>query len=104
MLTKLIKSNFKNDFSHMITFFLIMVLAVFMFHTGIAILLGYATLHRDKQKEYNFADLMVQSALAPEDKEKIEEIISNEEGIESYEKYYPVIRQFSKTKEGSDEE
>ena len=75
MLTKLIKSNFKNDFSHMITFFLIMVLAVFMFHTGIAILLGYATLHRDKQKEYNFADLMVQSALAPEDKEKIDRIL-----------------------------
>ena len=76
MLSKLIKSNFKNDFSHMITFFLIMVLAVFMMHTGLAVLVGYSSLHKDKQKEYNFADMMINSALKPEDMQTIEEIVS----------------------------
>ena len=104
MLTKLIKSNFKNDLSHMITFFLIMVLAVFMLHTGIAILLGYSDLHREKKEQYNFADLMIQSALRPEDKQVIEEIISNADYIESYEKCYPIVKQFDKTKAGAEEE
>ena len=104
MISKLIKSNFKNDFSHMITFFLIMVLAVFMLHTGLAILLGYSTLHKDKKEEYNFADIMVQSILPPEDKEKIEEIINNSEYIESYEKLHPVMMEFSRSKEGAEED
>ena len=104
MLTKLIKSNFKNDLSHMITFFLIMVLAVFMLHTGFAILLGYSTLHNDKKEQYNFADLMIQSNLRPEDKQEIEEIIANADYIESYEKCYPVIKQFDKTKAGAEED
>ena len=104
MLAKLLKSNFKNDFSHMITFFLIMVLAVFMLHTGLAILLGYSTLHKEKQEQYNFADLMVHSILKPEENQKIEEIISNADYIESYEKLYPVQKQFSITKSGADED
>ena len=104
MLNKLIKSNFKKDLSHMVTFFLIMTLAVFMLHTGLAVLLGYSTLHQDKKKQYNFADLMVESALKPEDKAKIEEIIAGADYIDSYEKVYPVVKQFSVTKEDSDEE
>ena len=58
----------------MITFFLIMVLSVFMFHTGLMIFIGYSTVHKDKIKEYNWADMIVLSALAPSDMEKIEEI------------------------------
>lgn len=104
MLGKLLKSNFKNDFSHMITFFLIMVLAVFMLHTGLAILLGYSTLHKEKQEQYNFADLMVHSILRPEENQKIEEIISNADYIESYEKLYPIQKRFSITKNGADED
>ena len=88
----------------MVTFFLIMVLAVFMFHTGIAILLGYSSLHRDKLEEYNFADVCVMSALKDEDKDKIEEIILNDEGIESYEKVYPVMKEFQMKKDGSEED
>ena len=60
----------------MITFFLIMVLAVFMLHTGLAILLGYNTLHKEKQEQYNFADLMV----------------------------HPIQKRFSITKNGADED
>ena len=104
MLGKLIKSNFKNDFSHMITFFLIMVLAVFMMHTGLAILVGYSDLHEKKKEEYNFADLMIHSVLRPEDNLAIEEIIRNADYIESYEKSYPIYKQFSKTKAGSEED
>ncbi len=104
MLSKLIKSNFKNDFSHMITFFLIMVLAVFMMHTGLAILVGYSDLHEKKKEEYNFADLMIHSVLRPEDNLAIEEIIRNADYIESYEKSYPIYKQFSKTKAGSEED
>ena len=104
MLNKLIKSNFKNDFSHMITFFLIMVLAVFMLHTGLAILIGYADLHNQKKEEYNFADLMVHSVLKPEDNQAIEEIIRNSDYIESYEKSYPIYKTFEKTKAGAEED
>ena len=73
MLAKLIKSNFKNDFSHMITFFLIMVLSVFLFHSGIMIFVGYSNVHKEKVKEYNWSDVMVISALKDSDMEKIEE-------------------------------
>ena len=104
MLNKLIKSNFKNDFSHMITFFLIMVLAAFMLHTGLAIFLGYSHLHKDKLEEYNFADLLVYSLLKPEDNQQIEEIIRNAEYIDSYEKVYPIAKEFTKTKDDADED
>lgn len=101
MLSKLIKSNFKNDFSHMITFFLIMVLSVFMLHTGIMILIGYNTVYKEKLEEYNLADLIVLSALKPEEKEKTEEIISTSDYIESYEKVVPIQKQFKIEKNGS---
>ncbi len=104
MLTKLIKSNFKNDLSHMITFFLIMVLATVMLHTGLAIFHGYNGLHESKKDKYNFADVVVESTLRPEDKAKIEEIISNSEFIESYEKQNPVVESFEMTKAGSEED
>ncbi|MCR5103349.1 MAG: FtsX-like permease family protein [Eubacterium sp.] len=104
MLGKLIKSNFKNDLSHMITYFLIMVLAIFMLHTGLAIFLGYRTLHKDKQEKYNFADLMVHSILKPEDNQAIEEIIRNAEYIEAYEKTYPIYKEFKKVKAGAEED
>ena len=101
MLSKLIKSNFKNDFSHMITFFLIMVLSVFMLHTGIMILIGYNTVYKEKLEKYNFADLIVLSALKPEEKEKTEEIISTSDFIESYEKVVPIQKQFKIEKAGA---
>ena len=102
MLSKLIKSNFKNDLSHMVTFFLIMVLAVFMLHTGLAIFNGYSTLHAEKREEHGFADLMIYSVFKTSDKEKVEDIISKSDIIESYEKYFPIIKTFEKTKAGSD--
>ncbi|SNU05896.1 FtsX-like permease family protein [Lachnospiraceae bacterium] len=101
MLSKLIKSNFKNDFSHMITFFLIMVLSVFMLHTGIMILIGYNTVYKEKLEKYNLADLIVLSALKPEEKEKTEEIISTSDFIESYEKVVPISKQFKIEKNGA---
>lgn len=104
MLGKLIKSNFKNDFSHMVTFFLIMVLAVFMLHTGLAILVGYSNLHENKKEEYNFADLMIHSILRSEDNQAVEEIIRNADYIESYEKSYPIYKEFTKTKDEADED
>ena len=64
MLSKLLKSNFKNDLSHMITFFLIIVLSVVMLHTGLAVLLGYNGLHAELRDKYNFADLAVVSELS----------------------------------------
>ena len=79
----------------MITFFLIMVLSVLMFHTGLMIFTGYSTVHREKLEKYNWSDLMVLSALAPEDKEKVEEIIATADYVESYEKYYPVSKTFT---------
>ena len=88
----------------MITFFLIMVLAVFMLHTGLAVLLGYSTLHSEKREKYGYADLMIYSLLKSEDKEKIEEVISNTEDIVSYEKCFPMMKTFEQTKAGSDEE
>lgn len=78
----------------MITFFLIMVLSVFMFHTGIMIFIGYSTVHREKVEKYNLADMIVLTALKPEDMEEIEEIISTSDYIESYEKQYPINREF----------
>ena len=104
MLGKLLKSNFKNDFSHMITFFLIMVLAVFMMHTGFAILVGYSDLHEKKKEEYNFADVMVHSFLRSEDNQAIEEIIRNADYIETYEKSYPVYKRFTTSKAEADED
>lgn len=95
MLSKLIKSNFKNDLSHMITFFLIMTLSVFMLHTGIMILLGYSGLHQQKVDDYNLSDMVVLSALKPADKEAIEEIVSTSDDIEFYEKTYPVQKTFT---------
>lgn len=94
MLTKLIKSNFKNDFSHMITFFLIMVLSTFLFHTGIMIFKGYSTVYQDKLEKYNWSDIVVISALKPEDIEKIEEIISTSDYVASYEKNKPISKEF----------
>ncbi|MCR5633353.1 MAG: FtsX-like permease family protein [Eubacterium sp.] len=88
----------------MITFFLIMVLATVMLHTGLAIFNGYNGLHESKKDQYNFADVVVESTLRPEDKAKIEEIISNSEFIESYEKQNPVVESFEMTKAGSEED
>lgn len=104
MLTKLIKSNFKNDFSHMITFFLIMVIAVFMLYTGLAILIGYSDLHKQKKEEYNFADLEVKSVTRDEDNMLLEDIISNADYIQSYEKKYPINKEISVSKSGFDED
>lgn len=94
MIGKLIKSNFKNDFSHMITFFLIMVLSTFLFHTGIMIFKGYSTVYQDKLEKYNWADIAVISVLKPEDTEKIEEIISTSDYVASYEKSNPIYKEF----------
>ena len=74
----------------MITFFLIMVLSVFMFHTGIMIFNGYSNLHKEKIEEYNWADVIVLSKVKQSDMEKIEEIISTSDKIESYEKSDPI--------------
>ena len=95
MLSKLIKSNFKNDFSHMITFFLIMVLSVFLFHTGLMVFIGYSTVHKEKIEQYNWADMIVLSALEPSEMEKIEEIISTSDYIEEYEKQNPIYETFT---------
>lgn len=79
----------------MITFFLIMVLSVFLFHSGIMIFVGYSNVHKEKVKEYNWSDVMVISALKDSDMEKIEEIISTSDVIESYEKQYPIYMDFT---------
>ena len=59
MLGKLIKSNFKKDFSHMMTFFLIMVLSVVLLHSGIMILIGYGKLFDIKKEELILLVLIV---------------------------------------------
>ena len=91
MVIKLLKANFKNDLSHMVTYCLIMVLAVFTLHTGLAIFLGYRTLHKEKQKEYDLADMMVINQSTSEDMEKSEEIVSQFGSIESYDNTYPLV-------------
>ena len=78
----------------MISFFLIKVLSVVMFHTGLMIFVGYSTVHREKIDQYNWSDMVVISALEPKDMEKIEEIISASDYIESYEKLKPVNMEF----------
>lgn len=78
----------------MISFFLIIVLSVVMFHTGLMIFVGYSTVHREKIDQYNWSDMVVISALEPKDMEKIEEIISASDYIESYEKLKPVNMEF----------
>ena len=102
MLSKLLKSNFKNDLSHMITFFLIIVLSVVMLHTGLAVLLGYNGLHAELRDKYNFADLAVVSELSDDDKFKMEDIISSADYIESFEYLEPLSLPFTVGKEGAD--
>ncbi len=99
MLRKLIKSNFKNDFSHLITYFLIMVLAVLMLHTGLAVFRGYETLHEDKKEKYNFADIMVRCNLSPEDIDALEAILAEADYIGSYEKLNPVVMEMQRREE-----
>ncbi|MCR5214430.1 MAG: FtsX-like permease family protein [Eubacterium sp.] len=82
MLLKLIKSNFKNDFSHMISFFLIMVLSSAMLFAGLSILLGYNGLHEKKVDLYNFADIAV---IYLDNKDKVENYLENSLDLEVYE-------------------
>ena len=82
----------------MITFFLIMVLSTFLFHTGIMIFKGYSTVYQDKLEKYNWSDIVVISALKPEDIEKIEEIISTSDYVASYEKNNPIKIYINRTK------
>ncbi len=59
MLTKLIKSNLRNDFSHMLTFFLILIISTFMLHSGSMLVMGYSRLFQEKKVEFDSADLVV---------------------------------------------
>ena len=80
MLGKLIKSNFRKDLSHMITFFLILIISSFMLHTGFMILTGYKGLFEKSRKEFNSADIEI-------------EIISRKEGwdLERFTTTYPQL-------------
>lgn len=57
MLTKLVKSNFRNDLSHMISFVLIVILSSYMLQLGICIVMGYDSHFDNKAKELNLADV-----------------------------------------------
>lgn len=78
MLGKLIKANFRKDMSHMITFFLILIISSFMLHTGSMIIKGYDELFERSRKEFNSADIEL-------------EIISRAEGwdLERFTTIYP---------------
>ncbi|MBQ9200283.1 MAG: ABC transporter permease [Lachnospiraceae bacterium] len=102
MLGKLIKSNFKKDFSHMITFFLIMVLSVVLLHSGIMILMGYGKLFDIKKEELNSADLMVQYNMERDRFFELEELIASADYIASYEKINPIQKEFVKEDEEYD--
>ncbi|MGN0394709.1 MAG: FtsX-like permease family protein [Coprococcus sp.] len=101
MLTKLIKSNFKNDFSHMVSFFLIITISVVMLHTGLMVLTGYNSLFDRKRIELNSADAVVNyCSLSDEENCVADEIINSAEYIDSYEKLHPIVANFEYKKDG----
>ncbi|MBR6403895.1 MAG: FtsX-like permease family protein [Eubacterium sp.] len=72
-----------------------------MLHTGLAILLGYRTIHKDKQKEYNLADAILVTSIKAKDEEKTEEIISQFSDIEYYESINPLFLDFEMVRSGT---
>ncbi|SEF64398.1 FtsX-like permease family protein [Eubacterium ruminantium] len=99
MISKLIKMNFKNDLSHMLTYFLIVLLSALMLHTGIITLIGYSHVHMDKVKKYNFADVGVTSVLSEAETEQVEELIRQSNVVEDYDYVLPIG---ARAKMGSD--
>ena len=88
MLTKLIKSNFRNDLSHMISFVLIVILSSFMLQFGLCIVMGYNDHFDSKAKELNSSDVYIYFYLYddyPENEKGIVNYIENDPSIETYE-------------------
>ncbi|MCR5804328.1 MAG: ABC transporter permease [Clostridia bacterium] len=88
MLTKLIKSNFRNDLSHMISFVLIVVLSSFMLQFGLCIVMGYNNHYDTKAEELNSADVILYVYQYDDDvsnEENVANYIENDPSIETYE-------------------
>ncbi|MBQ4270432.1 MAG: ABC transporter permease [Clostridiales bacterium] len=91
MLGKLIKSNFRKDMSHMISFMLIVILSSSLLQLGLMLVRGYNSQFEEKVRELNSPDLMVMTEVDdPEQEAEIMDYISKIPEVDYYEKV-PVI-------------
>ena len=74
MLSKLIKANFRKDFSQMISFLLIVILSSTMLGCGLTLLLGYSDDYGRTLEANNSADIRIHVSGLNEDKDELAEI------------------------------
>jgi len=103
MLALLIKSNLRHERSHMLSFFLIMLLSAVMLFTGLMVMTGYRQLFEKKRIELSSADLVVEQQTDSAEKlAELEAILRASAYVEDFEKYETVQRECVYTSAGYD--
>ena len=85
MLFRLIKANFRKDFSQMISFLFIVILSASLLQVGLTLLLGYSENQQRKMEDFNSADITIKLKDTDEDVLEIERYLSSLPEIERYE-------------------
>lgn len=100
MIIKLVKSNIRNDFGQIISYFLILILSVWMLHTGLLILFGYSRLYAEKQVELNGADVVIRTLSDSE--QEMAQLLSADPSIRDYERYEILSKEVTFQRDGYD--
>ena len=104
MIRNLIKSNFRNDFSYMITFFLIMLLSTMMLYLGLAVLTGYEDMITQKKSDMNSADVAVERVLMMPDEKDIGDVLDETGIVKDYVILNPVTKRIRVDREDSNKD
>ena len=101
MIIRLVKSNIRNDFGQIISYFLILILSVWMLHTGLMILFGYGRLYAEKQVELNGSDLVIRTL--SDSAQEMAQLLRADTSIRDYERYEIVNKEVTYRPDGYEE-
>lgn len=107
MLSKLIKANFRKDFSQMISFLLIVILSSTMLGCGLTLLLGYSDDYEHTLDANNSADIRIHVSGTNEDLDELTEIeryLSSSPYVDDYAEVNGLLTNTSLEKTGDNED
>ena len=107
MLSKLIKANFRKDFSQMISFLLIVILSSTMLGCGLTLLLGYSDDYEHTLDANNSADIRIRVSGTNEDLDELTEIeryLSSSPYVDDYAEVNGLLTNTSLEKTGDNED
>ena len=107
MLGKLIKANFRKDFSQMISFLLIVILSSTMLGCGLTLLLGYSDDYEHTLDANNSADIRIRVSGTNEDLDELTEIeryLSSSPYVDDYAEVNGLLTNTSLEKTGDNED